>query len=161
MVLSRWNRNSFKNFLGLFETSLAPSKTYPPFCSWNPQPSLLDTSHFSGRRCPPSSAWRFSYVFDFYFPSASQSTSSNWLEKTGHCVHRCLLTHVIFSHIPHLSPCKLFPGHTEFFHVAIPHFPQWSTSSLYLENPPFFLVQMSPPQDILLVTKVKLSEGHG
>lgn len=45
MVLSSWNRNSFKNFLGLFETSLAPRETHQPFLVL--KPTAFPRRHFT------------------------------------------------------------------------------------------------------------------
>lgn len=180
MVLSRWNRNSFKNFLGLFETSLAPSKTCHPFFPWNPQPSLLDKSHFSGLGCLPASAWLFSYVFDFYFfpvlLRAHQVTG--WKRPGTVFTDACWL--VSFSATFHMFPLQIL----SWTHRALSHFNSpFSPVKYYLSLPWKPSPSLSPnvPSSgklacllhlvtsvfklydscFLLVTKVKLFEGKG
>lgn len=145
MVLRRWNRNSFKNLLGLSETSLAPSKTHHTCCPWVPQLSLLDTSHFSGLVCLPSSPWLFS-VFDFVFPVLLGITHVTDWKRAGTVFTDASVGLCLFLPYSICSPCKrsfLDPQCSVM--VSVFYVPQWNTSSLYLKHSPFLLFQMAPP----------------
>lgn len=133
MLLSRWNLNPFTNFLRLFRVSLAPSETYQPFCSPNPQLSLLDTSNFSGLKNLLPVPWLFSYIFDFHLPSASQVIG--W--KRLAAVFTDPSCQAIPCHIPHIVLQTLSWIHSALSRFQPPIFPTEMFSLLTWKTLPF------------------------
>lgn len=128
MLLSRWNLNPFTNFLWPFGISLAPSETYHPFCSPNPQLSLLDTSNSVDLRIYLQLPG-YSRALISLFPVLLESS----VGKDRRRVHRRLLSGHSLPYAAH-CPANSFLDTQCSFTIPAPHFPYWNVFSIDLEK---------------------------